>query len=227
MYDELAYYYDEFVSDEIYDIYINLLIKYKKFGKVLDVGAGTARLSIKMASEGYTVTASDVSEDMLNVALENAKNANAEIAFYLYDMLDEIEDKYDIITAATDVINHIDEEKYLDIILKNFYEALNDEGILIFDFLKEDYVNGLIDYHEEQDFDSVIFKWDVKRGERPLSIIHNVEFIIDGKKLVETHYEQTFPYKTYEETLLKNNFKILECIELGERYILVCKKEKA
>lgn len=49
--------------------------------KILDIGAGTGRLSISLAKAGTIVTASDASNEMLNLAKIKAKKENVKIKF--------------------------------------------------------------------------------------------------------------------------------------------------
>ena len=47
-------------------------------------------------------------------------------------------DKYDLITLTCDVVNHILEENELELIFKNIFNMLNDDGFLICDILDKE-----------------------------------------------------------------------------------------
>ena len=49
--------------------------------QVLDIGTGSGCIAISMALAGCHVTAMDISEEALGIAMENAANLNAEVAF--------------------------------------------------------------------------------------------------------------------------------------------------
>ena len=49
--------------------------------EVLDIGTGSGCIAISMALAGCHVTAMDISEEALDIAIENAANLNAEVAF--------------------------------------------------------------------------------------------------------------------------------------------------
>jgi 2-polyprenyl-3-methyl-5-hydroxy-6-metoxy-1,4-benzoquinol methylase len=106
-YDLLATFYDAFIDPVVYEKYLHLLDKYTSLGSVLDIGCGTGTLSLEMAKRGYKVTATDLSEDMLQIVDYRAKSENVELEIGVYDMLDPILTQFDIVVASMDVINHL------------------------------------------------------------------------------------------------------------------------
>lgn len=72
----------------------------KSDDKVLDLctGSGAIAIALKLKT-GATVTASDVSDGALELAVENAAQNNADIAFVKSDMFEDITDSFDIIVS--------------------------------------------------------------------------------------------------------------------------------
>lgn len=221
-YDLLATFYDAFIDPDVYDEYLRILEKYTSRGTLLDIGCGTGTLALEFARTGFEVTATDLSEEMLHVVSYRANEEKIDLEIAVYDLLDPIPIKYDVITASMDVINHLSDLEDVAFGFTNIYEALNQNGIFVFDVLSAEYIDALDGYDEEDE--EYHFHWESHKGERDHSIIHTIKLNIDEQVESVQIFEQTFDTQKYEEILLKVGFQVLERIYMPERTIYVVQR---
>lgn len=65
--------------------FIEKEVGYKKGIKILDIGCGTGRHAIELATRGYQVNGVDLSDSMLQKARQNAKQQRAQVIFEKHD----------------------------------------------------------------------------------------------------------------------------------------------
>jgi len=221
-YDRLASFYDAFIDPDVYDEYIRLVEKYTSLGSLLDIGCGTGTLSLELSRIGFEVTATDLSEEMLQIVDYRAKEENLDIEIAVYDMLDPIPSAYDSIIASMDVINHLSDLEDVSFGFTNIFSALNRNGVFIFDVLSAEYIDALDGYVEDDD--EFHFHWESHRGEKPHSIIHSIQIEIEKTVEEVTIFEETHDLDLYEDILNKVGFSIIERIIMPERTIFVAQK---
>jgi len=129
---------------------------YDKSLKILDIGCGTGRHAIELASRGYRVTGIDLSESQLEKARKNATSRNLDISFFRKDARDfNFNGEFDLaimICEGAFPLMETDEMNFH--ILKNAFNSLNDRGKLIFTTL-----NGLFPlFHSFATFDHLTFR---------------------------------------------------------------------
>lgn len=120
VYDENENYLNSFEQGELIPLLAGIADK-----KVLDVGAGTGRLSVSLASRGAKVTALDLSPKML----EKIKRKNKQITTVVGDAenLPFKNDAFDIVTAAFLVVHLKDPARFFD----EVYRVLKDGGLFL------------------------------------------------------------------------------------------------
>ncbi len=119
VYDENENYLNSFEQGELIPLLGALAGK-----KVLDVGAGTGRLSLPMANRDAHVTALDVSPKMLE--LVKRKNSKIQIIVGDAESLPFEDNSFDIVTAAFLIVHLKDPTRFFD----EAYRVLKDGGIL-------------------------------------------------------------------------------------------------
>jgi len=162
--------------------------------RVLDIGTGSGAIAIaiKKNRPNFNVTASDISNEALKIASENAKEQNVDISFILSDVFDNISDKYDIIVSNPPYISESEIGDMGDSVVKyepamalfapdeglavykriiaNLDLHLNDSGMLFFEigFQQEQAVEKLLTKHFDEA--SVTSRHDVAGNQRMIKL---------------------------------------------------------
>ena len=111
--------------------------------KVLDIGTGSGAIALALAKNrpDWSVTAADISQEALDLSLENAKAQNLNLSFIKSDCFSEISSKYDIIVSNPPYISRADEvEVGLNVLHSEPHLALfaDEDGLAIYRRIAED-----------------------------------------------------------------------------------------
>ncbi|MFS9141061.1 peptide chain release factor N(5)-glutamine methyltransferase [Streptococcus infantis] len=117
--------------------------------KVLDIGTGSGAIALALAKNrpDWTITAADISQDALDLAMENANNQGKSLSFIKSDCFSEISSKYDIIVSNPPYISRVDESEVgLNVLHSEPHLALfaDEDGLAIYRRIAEeskDYLN--------------------------------------------------------------------------------------
>lgn len=144
--------------------------------KILDLCTGSGIIAITLKNEleqvSVDVIASDISEEAIEVAKENAQYHDADVRFIQSDIFNNINDKFDIIVSNPPYIDRKDEVTMQDNVLKyDPHLALfaEEEGMYFYrkiieqakDYLKE---NGVMFFEIGYDQKDKIIKLSKKNG---------------------------------------------------------------
>ena len=118
--------------------------------KVLDIGTGSGAIALALAKNrpDWSVTAADISQDALDLSLENAYAQNLNLSFIKSDCFSEISSKYDIIVSNPPYISRADEtEVGLNVLHSEPHLALfaDEDGLAIYRRIAEDCKEYLTD----------------------------------------------------------------------------------
>ena len=130
--------------------FIEQEINYDKNTRILDIGCGTGRHAIELATRGYKITGIDLSESQLKRARKKAAAQNLSINFALQDARElTFANEFDLVIMLCEggfSLMETDEMNFQ--ILRNASNALKPQGKLIFTTL-----NGLFPlFHSVKEF---------------------------------------------------------------------------
>ena len=111
--------------------------------KVLDIGTGSGAIALALAKSrpDWTITASDISQDALDLASKNAEIQSLNIFLKKSDCFSEISSKYDIIVSNPPYISREDESEVgLNVLHSEPHLALfaDEDGLAIYRRIAED-----------------------------------------------------------------------------------------
>ena len=140
IYDLLAPFYDAINAEIDYEKWADVIEEiFDKECKakpelVLDLGCGTGRMTLELASRGYDMTGIDYSPEMLDIARDAAEGEGHDILWLCQDMREfELYGTVDAAVCCLDCINHLEEDGDLDKCFKLVHNYLIPDGIFVFD----------------------------------------------------------------------------------------------
>lgn len=137
-YQNLSGVYDALMYDVDYDAwadYLSLLLKKyaREHARILEVACGTGNLSIRLKKRGFDVTATDLSEEMIAVAIPKAQKAGVSISFACQDMRRLESAPKHAILACCDGVNYLTDDQALRDFFSSSLRCLKNNGVLLFD----------------------------------------------------------------------------------------------
>lgn len=141
-YDNLASHYDKLFLDwhsatkEQAEILRNIFEKngFDCSAHILDCACGIGTQAIGLASLGYNVTASDISEGELTEGKKRAQNAGVKICFEKADfcaLSETFTEKFDIVIAMDNALPHMLTKEDLEKAVKSIAHQIKNGGIFV------------------------------------------------------------------------------------------------
>lgn len=203
-------------AKEMYDVDYHqiflFLTKYiNKNDDILDAGMGPGYLLKEFLINDYlNIIGVDNDEAMINYAY-NELNLYGKA--FIHDLNEEINVKFDAVISVFDVVNYFQD---FTLFFKNVYNALNKDGVFIFDVYSYETFNKMNDYKEE----FADYSWQVKTDGNEINhLISN-----KGEEIKIKQYY--FPVDVYIQKLNKLGFitSVVEGPDIRKAYI-IAKKE--
>lgn len=144
-FDVYAAFYDLLYKDKDYrgeSEYIDKLIskfldKDKSKTTLLDLACGTGKHLLELSTMGYaSLSGSDISKSMIDIAEKNAEAKGRKIAYYNYSFqeADKINQAYDVVISMFSAMNYLTTYADQSKTLSNIHGLLNPAGLFIFDY---------------------------------------------------------------------------------------------
>lgn len=246
MYNYLSKIYDKFMEYADYNKWNEIIINAMEennieYQSLLDLGCGTGKLLFQIADKFKFCKGIDLSENMLNIAKDHYKDQikkkkinESKIKFVLDDIITfKTQEKYNIAIAFFDTINHILSGEELLLHFRNVKNALNKNGLYIFDIVDRKFMNKMFVNNTFVDIrDDFTCIWELER-EDDIDYIKATYFLRREKKLYEKFYEvytkKIFSQDELEKIIDKSQLKIVKKYVndkiAGHRWIYILKNE--
>lgn len=186
-YDALAAGYDEFTAGYAYDRWLSALeqlaVEHSLAGtRLLDVACGTGQSFLPMLRRGYSVTACDISERMLQLARQKAP----QVPLHQADMRRlPTFGQFDLITCLDDALNYVLVEPELEACLGGFARNLRPGGIAIWDLNTLGQYRGQFSTDRVSAGESLYVGWCASPGNHVTGAGELVEVAIDLFQLTD------------------------------------------
>lgn len=242
-YQDFAYVYDEFMDGTPYEMWcerIHALIEKYGISKperrtipvenldendalasernlVLDLGCGTGTLTEMLYEKGYDCIGVDVSEEMLDIAMQKRAERGSQILYLLQDMRElELYCTVGTVVSVCDSVNYILEEDELVSVFSLINNYLYPGGIFIFDF-NTDYkyreIIGDTTIAENREDCSFIWEnfYDQDTGINEYEVTIFVREQGDTfRRFTENHFQKGYCVETMKTIAQKSGMQVLE-----------------
>lgn len=156
-YKDVAENYDFYLDDVagtyegFEEYYLDLAEAYGK-GGIIDIACGTGALTVPFAKCGFDVTATDLSEAMVEVTRRKVDEEGLTVKTFVGNMTNfKAERQYSLAVIARSGFMHLTRYEDQEAALLNIKEHLVDGGILTFNTFEPDYRIQLIQIHSKED----------------------------------------------------------------------------
>lgn len=224
-YGRFAAVYDEFMSGVDYRAWADYIIRLishsgSEVKSVFECGCGTGSISIPLKKAGFSITASDISDEMLSVAAEKARRAGVFIPFVRMDMRSiALHRPVDCIIACCDAVNYLASPEDALAFFTSAAASLRRGGLLLFDVSSEYKLMHVLGGNCFSDSrpDSVYF-WRNNYDEASRLIEMELDFFVKSAKepslyerFTERHIQRAHGERELTELLGKAGFGEIRC----------------
>ena len=220
MYEDFALVYDRFMDETPYEEWCQFVVGRLKQdqitdGILLDLGCGTGSMTELLAKQGYDMIGVDLSDSMLDIAMEKRAQSGHNILYLQQDMREfELYGTVRAVICLCDSLNYLLEEDDLLTTFKLVNNYLDPNGLFIFDF------NTVYKY------ETVIGDSTIAENREDCSFIwenyYDEETRINEYDLTLFIPEAGELYRRYAETHYQRNYKVEQIVGFLQQAGLVC-----
>ena len=167
MYEDFAEVYDRFMDETPYGEWADFVEETLKGagirdGLVLDLGCGTGSVTELLAKKGYDMIGVDLSDRMLDIAMEKRAASGLDILYLQQDMREfELYGTVRAVISLCDSVNYLLEEDGLLETFRLVNNYLDPDGLFLFDFnTVYKYQNVIGDSTIAENRDDCSFIWE-------------------------------------------------------------------
>ena len=211
-YTSFAEVYDMFMDNIPYEDWCGYLTSLLKEygindGLVLDLGCGTGTLTELLAKEGYDMIGVDVSEDMLQEAIEKRAESGLPILYLLRDMREfELYGTVRVVVSICDSLNYILDYDDLAHVFSLVNNYLDPKGMFIFDLNTEAKFQAMGSETIAEVRDEGSFIWENEYDEEKKINSYDLTLFIREeddlyRRYQETHFERAWSLDEIKKAL--------------------------
>ncbi len=204
-YEYLAKYYDYLLGDiDAFDYWLEY-INQEDFKTCLELASGSGVLAGILEKQGKDIIASDISEEMKEVA-----KINYDGEYLILNMIDfDLHKSFDLVLCVCDSINYLYREE-LPKMFKSVYNNLNDGGRFIFDMHNPKRLKEFQDeYIEEGQIDEdTFYQWTINSDIDESTINEHFTFYTKEGMIQEHHSQNVFDVNFVKDELANVGFKV-------------------
>lgn len=238
IYEDFADVYDEFMDETPYREWSERIDAFiKKYGVskperesetlldsernlVVDLGCGTGTLTELLYKKGYDMIGVDVSEAMLNIAMEKREKSGSEILYLQQDMRElELYSTVGTVISVCDSMNYILEAEELLETFSLVNNYLYPGGIFIFDFNTDyKYRRVIGDTTIAENRDNCSFIWENYYDEEECLNQYDITIFVQEegelyRRFTETHFQRGYTPEQVCKLLEEAGMTLVEMLD--------------
>lgn len=229
-YKGFSYYFDQIMEYIDYHDWLSFTKQYVNQDKrILDLACGSGTLAVLLSVEGFKVDGLDLSAEMIGLANDKFKAYHILNTLYTCDMSSfSLPRKYDAVTCYFDSVNHLPTIEHVKQMMNCVYEALNENGLFLFDVFSKSKYDEMDNTDISEDFDDFSYNWKIKL-KKPNILTHDITIKADS--FIHEIYNEY--YYDLNDFIDKSKFEIIKIcgdfnddLEPEDERILVVLKKK-